>query len=481
VRRALLVVACLVLPALALAVPARAPDPPAAPAGAAAFAWNRDAYWATLERRFADLRNDDCAARAPTALAAVDTALGRLRERSIEPEAASLDSLERQFFELAPVAAACPGLVAGYVRLQSRLRETVKDLSQAWNMKDAVTRTRLYGLLYGSRAAAEEVMLHHPGQATALSAGRAEGSAAPGVVVQGVDIRSGDLLVSRGGYPTSALIARGSDLPGNFSHVALVHVDSSTGQASTIEAHIERGVSISSADDYLRDKKLRIMVLRLRRDLPALVADPLLPHRAAERALARAKTEHVPYDFTMDYMDPSRLFCSEVASSVYRDLGVTLWTGLSTISSPGLRRWLASFGVRHFETQEPSDLEYDPNLVVVAEWRDPGSLAADHVDNAAVDAMLEGAERGTDLEFAWYRLPLARLAKAYSWALVRVGRTGPIPEGMSASAALRNQEFSARQPRISAAVTARAEEHRRTRGYPPPYWTLLEYARDADR
>src|SRR2546422_8130369 len=85
--------------------------------------------------------------------------------------------------------------------------------------------------------------------------------------------------------------------------------------ASVIEAHIERGVAVSTADGYLRDKKLRIMVLRLRADLPALIADPLLPHRAASLALERARSGHIAYDFDMDYTDPSRLFCSEVASS----------------------------------------------------------------------------------------------------------------------------------------------------------------------
>jgi hypothetical protein len=467
---------------VALVLPARAPEAEGAPPGAAAFAWSRDAYWASLEARFAALLTDDCAVIEPAARreqGELEALLARLGREQVDPGSVLLDSLERRFFEIAPAAAACPALAAGYARLQASLRETVKDLSRGWSMRDPATRARLYGALYGARAAVEEVILHHPAEAPAMAVGRPEPSETPGVTVQGVEIHSGDMLVSRGGYPTSALIARGNDYPGNFSHVALVHVDSLTGQASTIEAHIERGVSVSTAEEYLRDKKLRIMVLRLRRDVPALRADPLLPHRAATRALERARSEHVPYDFTMDYTDASRLFCSEVASSVYRDLGVTLWTGLSTISAPGLRRWLASFGVRHFETQEPSDLEYDPNLVVVAEWRDPASLAADHLDNAVVDAMLEGAERGDDLTFAWYRLPLARLAKAYSWVMLRMGRTGPIPEGMSAAAALRNQEFSARQRRLAARVTARAEEHIRSRGYPPPYWTLLQFAREA--
>jgi len=285
--------------------------------------------------------------------------------------------------------------------------------------------------------------------------------------------------VSRGGYPTSALIARGNDYPGNFSHVGLVHVDSISHAASVIEAHIERGVAVSTADGYLRDKKLRIMVLRLRADLPALIADPLLPHRAASLALERARSGHIAYDFDMDYTDPSRLFCSEVASSVYGELGVRLWTGLSTISAPGLRRWLSAFGVRHFETQEPSDLEYDPQLVVVAEWRDAGALMQDHIDNAAIDAMLEGAEAGDALSYPWYQLPVARLVKAYSWFVGGLGGQGPVPQGMSARAALRNRAFSARQRWVAARVSEAATRWTRQQGYPPPYWVLLDLARTA--
>ncbi|MDH3498181.1 MAG: hypothetical protein OER21_15595, partial [Gemmatimonadota bacterium] len=159
--------------------------------------------------------------------------------------------------------------------------------------------------------------------------------------------------------------------------------------------------------------------------------------------------------------------------------GVTLWTGISTISAPGLRRWLASFGVRQFATQEPSDLEYDPQLVVVAEWHDPATLAQDHIDNAVVDAMLEGAERGDALTFPWYRLPVARVLKAYSWVRTRFGGIGPIPEGMAPAAALRNASFSTRQRRLAERVRREAEALAATRGYQAPYWVLLELARDA--
>src|SRR4029453_14375858 len=146
-------------------------------------------------------------------------------------------------------------------------------------------------------------------------------------------------------------------------------------------------------EKYLTDTKLRIMVLRLRNDLPPLAADPLLPHRAASLALRNPPPRHIPYDFAMNHADAAQQFCSEVAAAAYRPVGITLWMRLSHLSTPGVTSWLSALGVGHFETQEPSDLEYDPQLRVVAEWRDPETLFQDHADNAVIDVMLEAAER----------------------------------------------------------------------------------------
>jgi hypothetical protein len=303
----------------------------------------------------------------------------------------------------------------------------------------------------------------------------------PSTVIRGIRIHSGDILISRGGAPTSALIARGNDYAGNFSHAALVYVDSATGVASFVESQIEKGVAVATANQYLEDTKLRIMVLRLRADLPALIKDPLLPHRAAASALRGALGRHIPYDFSMDFSDTSAMFCSEIVSAAYRSVGVTLWMGLSRISSPGVRAWLGAFGVRHFETQEPSDLEYDPQLRVVAEWRDPETLWKDHLDNAATDAMLEGAERGERLGYAWYLLPLSRIAKAYSICLNLAGAVGSVPEGMNAATALRYQAYVDRHTAIVARVRDQAERFRTTRGYRAPYWELVSLARSAER
>lgn len=472
------------LPLVALALPLPEEAVPPAPVGGREFVWRQDSVWQSLESRFVEARAAACADSTATRvqLEALDDAVTRLERESLAPDAAHFDAMEAALFAMAPHVAACGPLVPDYVTLRGRVRDAVKTQSLQWDVSSVAARDRLYRTLYGGRAAVEEVMLQQPDAANRLQRGAAASSTGrhvtPSAESNGVTLHSGDLLVSRGGFPTSALIARGNDYPGNFSHIALVHIDSLTRAISVVEAHIESGVSVSTADAYLADKKLRVMVLRLRPDLPAMQRDPMLPHRAASAMLARARAEQIPYDFAMDYTDPSALFCSEVASAAYATQGLTLWMGISTISRDGLRRWLAGFGVRHFATQEPSDLEYDPQVEVVAEWHDAATLFADHIDNAVTDVMLEEADVGATLDVAWYTVPLARVMKAYSWVRVQLGSQGPIPEGMAPVAALRNRSYGAQHAARAAKVREAAAQWEAEQGYPPAYWTLVALARE---
>ena len=407
-------------------------------------------------------------------------ALNPLAETNVPPNAPLFDELENRLFELAPIAAGSPERLPEFIDAAARMSQLVKRQSEHWPMDSAEARTRVYRLLYGARAAFEEAILQSPEPAKALALHFTNySSATPSAEVRGVNIHSGDILLSRGGAATSALIARGNDFPGNFSHVALAHVDAETKKVSIIESHIESGVGVTPLETYLADTKLRIMVLRVRNDLRALAADPLLPHRAASQALSNALARHIPYDFAMDCADAGQQFCSEVAAVAYQQNGIKLWMGLSHLSTPGVTSWLSALGVRHFETQEPSDLEYDPQLRIVAEWRDPETLFKDHADNAVIDVMLEGAERGEKLSFNPWLLPPVRLAKAWSVMLNRLGKVGPIPEGMSATTALRVRRLISNHALLKARLLEKSEKFKAENGYTPPYWELVRLAREA--
>jgi hypothetical protein len=203
----------------------------------------------------------------------------------------------------------------------------------------------------------------------------------------------------------------------------------------------------------------------------------MLPHEAATYALNRAKTENIPYDFAMNTDDPKQLFCSEVAYDAYQKYGIKLWSALSHISSKGVRNWLADFGVKYFTTMEPSDLEYDPQLKVIAEWRDHETLFKDHLDNAVVDVMLESAETGEKIGYNWYLLPVVRILKGYSFFMNLFDKVGPIPEGMSATSALKNEWFSNRHRIVVDNLKVEAELFYKKNGYIPPYWELIKLAR----
>jgi hypothetical protein len=347
-------------------------------------------------------------------------------------------------------------------------------------MNEPASRNTVYTLLYGLRAAVEEVLLQTNNlKFSAAMLVNNEKSSTPAASVFGIEVHSGDLLVSRGGAEVSALISRGNDYPGNFSHIALIYVDEKTNEPFLIEAHIEKGVAIASVAQYEADKKLRFMVMRPRAGLPAMLADSMLPQKAAKRMFEEAQKRHIPYDFKMNFYDTSEMFCSEVASYAYRTNGLQVWKYPSTISSAGVVNWLHSFGVENFITQMPSDLEYDPQLSVVAEWRDPETLFKDHVDNAAMDALLEKANKGATIDYNIWQLPLVRVIKGYCVIKNLFGKIGMIPEGMSATKALKNQTFVAMHVAVKNKTRQIADDFFKQHGYRAPYWQLVKFAEAA--
>ncbi len=465
---------------LVLLIPSKAPDVPVL-ADKQPFVWNQDSVWESLEQEFIAAKQIDCLeniSKIDTAIAAIHQFLNQIEQDTLPPEATQFALLERQFFQLGPQIGACEERLSAYMQLFSKIRRVVKRQSIHWDMKSGKARNTIYRLLYGGRAGIEELILQAKAEnIPAMLIGNNEPSQTPSIDVLGVKVHSGDMLVSRGGAPTSALISRGNDYPGNFSHVSLIHVDENSGKASIVESWIEKGVFVNEFESYLNDKKLRMMILRPRANLPTLQKNPMLPHEAVDSAKRIVESKHIPYDFAMNYKDPSKQFCAEVVSSAYSNFGIDLWMGISSISSPGLARWLSMMGVEFFETHEPSDLEYDPQLTVVAEWRGLETLYQDHLDNAVIDIMLEGAEAGEGLPYNWYELPFGRLAKGYSMVLNWMGKEGPVPEGMSATTAMRVRKFIKTHHGFRDVLKEKVKAYEAENGYRPPYWDLVSLAR----
>ncbi|UEG51179.1 hypothetical protein LK994_06785 [Ferruginibacter lapsinanis] len=445
------------------------------------FEWKSDALWLQLEENFREARQSSVAtldSGIQSLNQVLNTKLVALQNKTVAATDTDLASIQNIFFSLAPLVAVRQQALPDFIDYYNHFRVFIKQQSRQWDVNDPASRNSIYSLLYGMRQAVEEVLLQRDTvKFPSAMFVTPERSYTPATKIFGIEVHSGDLLVSRGGAEVSALISRGNDYPGNFSHVALIYVEEKTNRPYLIEAHIEKGVAVSSVEQYVKDKKLRFMVMRLRADLSSVKADSMLPQKAAKQMYEHALEGHIPYDFKMNFHDSSALFCSEVASYTYKNNGVQLWQAVSTISSQGVVNWLHDFGVENFVTQMPADLEYDPQLSVVAEWRDPETLFKDHIDNAVMDALLEKANEGKQIGYNIWQLPLVRIIKGYCMIQNIFGKPGMIPEGMSATQALKNQTFVAMHVNTKTKVEALAAKFKQQNGYQAPYWQLVKFAK----
>lgn len=196
------------------------------------FIWNRDSLWNNLESEFITAGTEGCdniKPRLDSLIGISESLLNEISQTALSPADNKFVLLENNIFRIAPLVPACSQCFRNYINFYSHLRRVIKEQSRNWDINSTQAKNTLYRLLYGNRTAIEEVMLQlPPDQVPPLINGVDEPSVTPSAKILGVDIHSGDILISRGGAPTSALIARGNDYPANFSHAALVYIDKKT-------------------------------------------------------------------------------------------------------------------------------------------------------------------------------------------------------------------------------------------------------------
>ena len=209
------------------------------------------------------------------------------------------------------------------------------------------------------------------------------------------DLKSGDVILSRGNAYTSAAIARIGTIDAQFSHVTSVYRDE-TGTLHTTEAHIEIGSVAMPWQVHVDQGNAREVVFRFK--------DSKVAHEAAKYVFERVKKfsashkHNINYDFTMDYKDNSDLFCSEVVSSGFTKVTKSKVDipRYKTKFNPNLIPFLKNIGigvtpsnVSKFKTFGPGDLEFDDRFDLVAEWRKPTKLQGIRMKDAVLSKMYE--------------------------------------------------------------------------------------------
>lgn len=201
------------------------------------------------------------------------------------------------------------------------------------------------------------------------------------------DLKSGDIILSRGNAYTSAAISNLGEFDTQFSHMSVVYKDPK-GEFHTVEAHIEVGSFVRKLQDHIDDHNARTMIFRF--------DDEEIAAKAAEFIYNKVKKEsdtkgNILYDFGFDLDDNKQLFCSEVASYAY-DVASEGKVKLPMFRSSLIKRKVEFVRLLELKPDTsfiPADIEVDPRFTIVSEWRDAGKVGDLLEKDAILQAMFD--------------------------------------------------------------------------------------------
>lgn len=212
------------------------------------------------------------------------------------------------------------------------------------------------------------------------------------------DLKSGDVILSRGNAYSSAAIARIAQSDYQFSHLSFVYRDQDTKELYTSEAHIEIGSVVAPIIENINEKNVRSVIFRYK--------DEDIAHRASKAMYERVKEhqdsgKNIEYDFTMNYKDDSKLFCSEIISNGFKmaEPDNDYVPKFKSKFSKGMIPFLNTIGVpvtldniASLDVFAPGDVQFDPNFELVAEWRNPKKLEESRFKDFILTKLFERME-----------------------------------------------------------------------------------------
>lgn len=209
------------------------------------------------------------------------------------------------------------------------------------------------------------------------------------------DLKSGDVVLSRGNAFSSAAIARIGRNDYQFSHLSFIYKDEDTKDTFATQALIEVGSIVSPIMDVIKGGNSRSVIFRYK--------DPQISHSASqfmyERVLKEQLTKkNIEYDFSMNFKDDNKLFCSEIVSRGFKTVlpDEDYYPMFKSKFSKGLIPFLNTIGVpantSNIDTLEvfaPGDIQFDPRFEIVAEWRNPKKMEDARLKDFILTKMFE--------------------------------------------------------------------------------------------
>lgn len=202
-----------------------------------------------------------------------------------------------------------------------------------------------------------------------------------------LEFKAGDILITRASSFVSATIARVGDEDGQFSHAAIIHIED--GVPYILESLIESGVGIVPLSEWRKHHHVRTVLFRPKdHDLAARAAENL--YNVVKERLKN--NNPVPYDFTMNTNEHSEIFCAEIVQWAF-DMVTGGKSGmpkyLTSFDKLKNHRFLERLTIKEKKTFSPNDLEVEPTIEVVAEWRNYEETRMRRIQDVVLTSMMK--------------------------------------------------------------------------------------------
>lgn len=183
------------------------------------------------------------------------------------------------------------------------------------------------------------------------------------------EFKNGDIMITKGVSFVSSTISEIAKPRSLFSHIVFVHVDDQTKEVTTMESYVGKGVGIYPIEEALKNENARILVLRPKDSALAAKAADYMYSKVVE---LKKKKKFIPYDYTLDVEDNSKLSCEEVAYDSFKQASggkFVIPEVMSTITMDD-EAFLKRIGIKKGQMMVPADMETDSRFDIVLDWTD---------------------------------------------------------------------------------------------------------------
>ena len=186
---------------------------------------------------------------------------------------------------------------------------------------------------------------------------------------KGFIFEAGDVVLTRGISFSSSTISQSTDDGTHFSHGVFIHKEAGKEKLQTIESYLQTGTKYYSIEDAMKNENTRVAVFRPRDRSLGQKASDIMAKRLND---ANQAGTGIPYDYSMDLKEYSKMTCAEIIIASYD------WASNGTLMIPEQDSsvritspyFLKKINVRPGRTFSPVNMEIDSRFEFVMEWRD---------------------------------------------------------------------------------------------------------------